>query len=351
MLSSGANAEAQVTLRQHSSRLDLIRIACLVLGVFYHSAQSFVPQTGPWYLLEDRHTHWAFQSFTAVVHAIRMPLFLALAGFLANPSLERKGSRAFLFDRLRRLGLPLVVALPIQWLSEWMVLEAARARGLLSPTSTWAGPFQWAPRHLWFLEYLVLFAVVLIGLKRVPDGVKWVAVACSLGGSVLLGEGNPGISLIPVPHSLLSGFGFFLLGTLLPSVMRPRRFRWLTLPALVIAVLIARNPTGILASPIGSLVLAIMVCLRALNWAREASTARPWLNEAANAAYWVYLVHFPLVLTGQLLVAREHWPAIVKWMAVAVVSVLFASGSFFLGVRRAAWASAVGLTRLPSGSV
>ncbi|MDP1777800.1 MAG: acyltransferase family protein, partial [Brevundimonas sp.] len=51
----------------------------------------------------------------------------------------------------------------------------------------------------------------------------------------------------------------------------------------------------------------------ALRFASGHSAVRRYL---ADSSYWVYIVHLPLVLVGQILVVNETWPWFVKFGAV-----------------------------------
>ena len=86
------------------------------------------------------------------IHNWRMPLFFMLAGFFAALSLYRKGPMAFSWDRLYRIGFPIVL-----W---WVIvapipLLSALRDGTDLPTLD----------HLWFLYYLVLMYAVAVVLR------------------------------------------------------------------------------------------------------------------------------------------------------------------------------------------
>ena len=101
-----------------------------------------------------------------------MSLFFLIAGYFVPASLERKGARAFLLDRLFRLGVPLLVfmfvlhPLLIKILKPELatgsyILWGLRTLDILS----WTGP-------LWFVEALLVFTVAatpfLLRLRRPP---------------------------------------------------------------------------------------------------------------------------------------------------------------------------------------
>jgi len=147
--------------------LDAIRGLALLLGLIIHGSMSF------WIGLEDYGFPISDQSKSLtltygfyVLHMFRMAVFFLIAGFFAHLSLHRKGSRDFLKDRIKRIALPMAVAwLPsmliivptVMWAAsklygrEYMdVLNAAQATAPASPILM----------HFWFLYYLLWFYLI-----------------------------------------------------------------------------------------------------------------------------------------------------------------------------------------------
>ena len=162
------------TDRLHS--LDALRAFALLLGIFFHGAagyvENFPPALWPWH--EPPSTTLGAYFFFS--HIFRMSLFFMLAGFFGRLVVERKGVRAFVKDRSKRILLPLVAGLPIVLLSFGLLgaLGTVLGGGDLA-TLTAAQPdqqgaegrdtFPWA--HLWFLYYLVIFYLAALVLRAV----------------------------------------------------------------------------------------------------------------------------------------------------------------------------------------
>jgi glucans biosynthesis protein C len=138
--------------------LDNIRIFLTALVIVHHSSIAF-GGGGSWAVSDpakDEITSIILTYFTAVNQTYFMSAFFLLAGYFTPRSLEKKGSGPFLVDRLIRLGIPLLVystliinlnifLVQVVWLHE---------------------PYSWAwgyyPGHLWFLQALLLFAVIYV---------------------------------------------------------------------------------------------------------------------------------------------------------------------------------------------
>src|SRR5690242_359102 len=99
--------------------LDAVRGFALIAGIFFHATLSFLP--GPkgaaLWIIMDNHRSYALAVLFHVLHIFRMTTFFFIAGYFAHLTFHRKGQRAFIRDRLKRIGLPLVVGWPILFAS------------------------------------------------------------------------------------------------------------------------------------------------------------------------------------------------------------------------------------------
>jgi glucans biosynthesis protein C len=332
-----------------SAGFDVVRLLCMVLGVAYHLAQSFVPGTGPWYLVEDTQANGLFTSLVSLVHLFRMPVFMCLAGLLAQRSLSQKAWGAFVVARAQRLLVPFAVALPLQWLAEWLVCHWAMRLGLLRADSTWSQPFHFAPRHLWFLEYLFMMSAVLAGLKHLSPAPRLaVAVVSAAVGQLGWGPDNPGESLWLLPHSGFTLFAFFVLGSALAHLQRAW-MQWALLPGMLgaIGVTVFGDRAPFLLRAV-ELVSPWLVAVGAIAWAAHwKANQKAMLSRLADGSYWMYLTHYPLVLVMQVGLAASGVPGVVKWSLMLVLLLAAGMLSFVTAVEARPWASQLGVTRSP----
>ncbi len=96
------------------------------------------------------------------------------------------------------------------------------------------------------------------------------------------------------------------------------------------------SAAALLAGPAQVPVLAIhlLVALAGWTWvyglvglsARHLTRERAWVRYLADASYWAYLLHLPLLLAAEVVVAGLAWPVLVKllftWAVTAVVLLL-----------------------------
>ena len=152
--------------RYHS--LDVLRASALLLGIGLHATMSFLPgfRSVGWPIVDvSESTALAWVYF--VVHIFRMTLFFLIAGFFARLLHSRLGTSGFCKHRLRRIGLPLLVSmLVVMPLAIVPLVVAVRTHGggggayaALRPE----GGIPWG--HLWFLYLLLVLYALLLAVR------------------------------------------------------------------------------------------------------------------------------------------------------------------------------------------
>lgn len=182
--------------RYHS--LDALRAAALLLGIFFHAAESFCPERWSWAIV-DPQAHWIFAAFQHTLHSFRMEVFFLIAGFFAHLVLERRGLRGFIRHRTGRILVPFLAGWAVLyplfiliWIWGRMVMGRPDLLGLpsgfqgLTVFQLWIGHFVtggfmgkgFSLLHLWFLYYLLM----LYGCALV---VGWALTAASPSGRAI----------------------------------------------------------------------------------------------------------------------------------------------------------------------
>lgn len=92
--------------RRHD--LDALRAFAMLLGIALHSALSF---TGfPW-IVQDTHSSVIFGLAVGAIHGFRMQAFMLVSGYFSMMLYRRRGLRALLSQRARRVLAPCLVGL------------------------------------------------------------------------------------------------------------------------------------------------------------------------------------------------------------------------------------------------
>src|SRR5919204_3009487 len=113
--------------------LDVLRALVVVGLVFFHSAVIFGPGDFPVKAAAENRVATVFLAFGATWG---MPLLFVISGMGAWYSLRSRGAAAFARERLRRLGVPLLVGLAtLVPLQVWLGLRRTGQAG------SWAGVY------------------------------------------------------------------------------------------------------------------------------------------------------------------------------------------------------------------
>jgi peptidoglycan/LPS O-acetylase OafA/YrhL len=375
-----AHAATPAPERLHA--LDAVRGYALLLGIVLHAALSFMPRQRFW-IVQDTHTSTTLAVLFFVIHVFRMTTFFLIAGFFAHMSFHRRGALGFVADRLRRIALPLLIGWPIVFMTIAIVATWAGQlpHGGVPPTQrNWPPALPRFPfTHLWFLYVLLEFYAATLLLRA---AVTWldrtgsfraavdrlvalmmrsplapVILAVPLGLCLSLdptwtgwmGVRTPDSSLVTNLQALVGfgtafGFGWVLHRQLdlLPVLQR----RWGLNSTLAIGLIVASLALfGLPPRPIHNdwIHLAGAICYAPAIWTASFaaiglalrflsgySRTRRYL---ADASYWLYIIHLPLVMALQVMLSQLDWPWPVKFATILLVAIPVMLASYQLLVR------------------
>ena len=165
--------------------LDWLRVLVFGLLIFYHAGMFFVPWG--WHIKNNEIITWIKWPML-FLNQWRLPILFVISGMGTYYALSFRNNGQFIWERLKRLGLPLVFGMllivPPQIYIERIAYDQFRGSYidfLLTRTFN-TGPYpegnlSW--HHLWFLPYLLIFSVLLsplfIYLKSRPTKfVNWI---------------------------------------------------------------------------------------------------------------------------------------------------------------------------------
>ena len=322
----------------------------MLLGILLHTALTFVPIG---WVVQDTQQHEGFGFLIAAIHGFRMPLFFVMSGFFTAMLWRKRGLRALLHHRFRRVFLPLLLG----------IVTIVPIMNLLNGLPVYTPTFH----HLWFLWHLCWFVVgfaliVLIG-RRLPSIILphwlvlspvrylWLVPLTMILTAFMSGFGpDTSDGLLPMPHVLLFYAIFFGFGALYFGHDDPDgeigRWWWLVLPSGLLIVF----PLGLTLDPVVlEIPRVIPVFFQALYpWVmtfglmglfmwlfrRESQTMR----YVSDSSYWLYLVHLPLIIVAQYVVRRWQLPPGVKFGLICLSVTAFLLLTYQLLVPTVGWA-------------
>lgn len=370
--------------RLHS--LDSARAFALLLGIVLHATMSFVVGVPA----QDSSQSTTLAVTFYVIHIFRMTVFYVIAGFFAHMVFHRLGARAFIADRAKRILVPMTAG----WLVLAPVTIAVVIWGLSrtypdgppqGADATALAPQGLPLTHLWFLYYLCLFYVLTLtvraGVVAIDGrGVLRARIDALVGGRIArilapaglavptaavlhldaawlvwFGISTPDTGLTPQLPALVAYGTAFALGWILhrqPLVLGVLGQHWhhnlAVAGGLTVACLAIVGPTPQLSALTaidggaamrlvyaGCYALAIWYWTfgligGAVRFCSGASVVRRYL---ADASYWLYLAHLPVVFLLQVLLMDVplHW--VVKFPVIVSITLTVLLASYHYLVR------------------
>ncbi len=372
--------------------LDAVRGGALMLGVLFHACLPFLVGPQLWIVDEAPSSELTVLFYT--LHIFRMSVFFLLAGFFARMLLERRGVGGFIKNRVVRIAAPLAMFWPIVFtvIVAVLIWVSVRAAGGAAPAGepppsplTVAA---WPLTHLWFLYVLLFFyagvlmlrgLVTLIDRKgalraRIVDPVVRViggaaapmflalpvfaALYFAPNWMAWFGIPTPDTGLIPNTTAFICygvAFGFGWLVNRQPAILQVWAKHWLSNLGLgvfcTVACLMMLGTTPVLTPAVQSFDTTLYAGIYALavwGWTlgiigagvklmtRENAAVR----YVADASYWIYIVHIPVLLLLQAAVQPLELTWVAKFPMTVALTFAIAFVSYDLLVRYS-WIGAI----------
>lgn len=340
--------------------LDALRGFALLLGIALHATMSYLPGSQYFWIVADGNPSTTLSVGFFIIHIFRMTLFFLLAGFFARLALDRLGLKAFAHDRWRRIGIPLLMFWPMIFpaIVAVIVWAAWLAHGGKLPEDAPPGPSfmpdDFPLTHLWFLYVLLIFYIAAVisrllvnpidrsgrlrlfldriarfALGRFAPFVLAIPVTIALFANETwmpwFGIPTPDKSIYPNASALVAfgmafGVGWLLRGA--QDLLDAWQRRW---PTNLILALICSGACLVLAGPLPDATLnaqsthdlSYAACYGIASWSwtlaligislRFASNYSRRRRYLADASYWMYLMHLPLLMALQVIASRVDW--------------------------------------------
>jgi glucans biosynthesis protein C len=360
--------------------LDALRGVAMTLGIFLHGSIAYKQgyHYGEW-VFDKQFTSYFFDWIYLWINSFRMQTFFLLAGFFAHILIAKRGLIDFTKNRLKRIGLVLL-------LSYFTILPLTLAPYLLIVEFTGSDKWQQlidfyfrfytfrahsGVMHLWFLQHLLIFYWLFISTLYLINkwDIKLITWRNKMGfrptvynflfiSSVLLGiisqlfkTSLPSIwtgFIIPLPQLLYYLF-FFVLGWMLEEkrglflsfsdsyklfLIVGTMLNFLIL-YLVNSEIVELHSTYFLSGL--KFLFSIQTMLLTVGFIGlfngTVKKSKPFWSYIADSAYWVYLIHMPIVLTTQLLLLNSPVPGLLRFPVVILVAVVISFSSYHFFIR------------------
>lgn len=328
--------------------VDWLRVVAVFAVIALHSAVIF-----SFGQINVRHTQHTLTVDTIVIYLSVwiIPLLFVLAGAATKFSLDRRTSKTYRSERVKRLLVPFVIWLVVPAVVAnvfgWEFLLQLPGNPRLAFTVVGTG-------HLWFIGYLFVFSLIALPLfvfLRTPTGVRiisWLAHMCEKPGVIfLLAVPLMGISPNDNDNDILRIFYlfYFIYGFIIFSDARFGRAidkqAWYALAVGVVLVVITIFMTET-NMHIDSGVDRIFGVFNRWCWViaflglghRFLNRTNRVLDYLTEASYPIYILHYLILALIGYSIAGLAWPVELKYLIILSLAVAATMLAYDLLVKR-----------------
>jgi len=363
--------------KQRLYYIDWLRVLAMLSIFFFHADRFF--DYYDWHVKNGEH------NIISTIHISffsqwMMPLFFVLSGAAIFYSLKFRSSSSFLYERVKRILIPLAIVGYFITSPPQMYLERLthnRFEGsfwefipaYFQGVDMFGGNFPWHAFHLWYLVYLFIFSIVLLPLfrqrKNQKPGIlsslsRWfegpwrimllvipliiINIFIDVNGLGFM-RGTGGWDLFSYLFILVYGYLFFCNEKILETI---KRIRSISLMLAIILSLIGLviefgiKPEISEKTPTLYLILSFIRCFRILFWLiaiigfgeKYLNFKSKFLGYANEAVLPFYILHqFILLLIG-FWVVRWQINTFVKYMVISSLSLITIMGLYDIIIKR-----------------
>jgi hypothetical protein len=341
----------------------------------YHSSRFF---DSDWWHIKNATSSSLADMLKGIFDLWGMPLIFVISGASIYFALRPGGTIRFLRDRVLRLLVPLafgILALgPPQVYLTRLTHGEFQGRFMeflplyFRDWNVWGGNFAWSGVHLWYLEDLLLFTLVLLPLfvalksQRAQRYTMLLGRMSSTSGMIFLwalplaivlivsdplGVLGPGLSedmsrIVVYPIFLVYGFLVFSDGETQLAIIRQRRISLalaacLTLAVGIVADALEQQPSlihFILGMAMASLLIWSSILTILGYGMRHLTTPNGLLSYANEAVLPFYVLHQPVILAIGFFITPLTLPILAKYLTIAPLAFGITLGLYDFGVRR-----------------
>ncbi len=364
------------TVESRLHYFDNLRALAMMAGVIFHASLAYSLKLHGLWLTGDRQQSEWFDIFAWFFHIFRMPLFFIIAGFFVALLINKRGMKGMLWNRTKRVLFPFLIFFPIVAVAiladiihvlsfvqhKSPVLELI-AQAMATPGTPPPPP---STMHLWFLYNLMMFCVVAWALSYLSW--EWVTHLYQKMKALFLLCFFPAL-LIPAlffggapylaPDSFfpqLWSFGFFGLFFGLGIFIFSQKNSidelnpyWviLLLMSILFYVVFYRTLPTVFSFPAAEIAFSLklfqvtleayiavwmsVVCL--VIGKKYLNVHNRYMRFFSESSYWIYLIHFPLIVSVQYRLMDKDWSLLAKFGATLAITFGVGALSYVLLVR------------------
>lgn len=334
--------------------IDSGRALASFAGIIYHVALIFC---STWIIsASEQNQIYELKAYTQYINLFRMPLFLFISGYFSMSVLSRKGTKKFLDNRVKRIGIPLVSTMILlntlqSYVSNYLLYGKHTFDGWISQLLPWSSNFSLS--HGWYLYYILVFSLVLLLIDYKKIITSRIQKLCNYNVYIVdaffiiltIGISCVGLivyKIVPTSHELIDIIDmamylpYFLIGyvcyvckdlleRLITNIDKKRAFYFCIMIVVSTAVLLLmpdsfKYPKFFinLVCRYYSLFIVIYLLKRFLNKENKV------INYMSNSSYGVYILHQPVIIVVGCIYVKyfNDVPKYVGFLSVLCASII-----------------------------
>jgi len=326
--------------------LDALRVLVTFLGIVLHAGVAYMVHPPAYWITADSVRNISFDLLAFILHSFRNEVYFIIAGFCAN-LLFHKGLRYFIQSRIRYIVIPFVIFCPVM--------------GMIIPMAAGYAPFSFIelqPYHLWSLYYLfIYYIVVVLGVKLSKklniDTTKinnyfvnivqskyriWVLALFVLPPLAFMRTPIVDIAIGPPFAPIIIYYAFFFcfgwllyLNQALFTVFSQHRIKFLVL-AIILSIMLANSLAGenVFANGVHNPSLLFRYFCAVMTWLfifsifgimqEKFQQPSKRMRYLADATYWIYIAHLPLIVLQQHILNQVSLPIPIKFVLIVIAT-------------------------------
>lgn len=366
---------------------DTLRGLAAIMVVMLHAGIPYMVRPLPHLVWPARDIHPSL-TVDAIVWGLEcflMPLFFVMGGFFSQGVLSSRGEQGFIESRNKRLlstqmaaGFTILPVCLLIWTLGWM------GDGLIVPGQVIRRGYPselnqdlWGVSHLWFMQNIYIYCLVLCGISLLRKRRRrWKPVRSERNQRLICGVDKclcsvfkpliPAIpaamilywdprivvgfyqSFLPIISKLAYYSIYFFIGAWLyrhrSQLHLHSRFGWsyLVLSGVLFAYMLPmihqhiETPYSGQELAVFSGVLSLFACTTTFGLLAvflNPSLNNPATRYLAEASFWIYLIHLPLVVLTQIAIVELPVPTEAKYSIVVVMAMGLSLSTYQVFVR------------------
>jgi fucose 4-O-acetylase-like acetyltransferase len=355
--------------------LDALRAIMMLLGIVLHAGITYASADyANFWPLKNPENSIGFDIIVAVIHFFRMPVFFVVSGYFGALLFYKKGSQQMLKNRMKRIFLPLIAGVLIVYPLAFFAFTFTKSAfsGVGSPLAiAWeqmiAGNFlPFNVLHLWFLYFLIFYSIggwiiaIIFNQNTAFTafankvfsyvlGRCWLRLICLTVlfflcqfwiGEPYLTTNNKWSIDVPI---FMTYFLFFETGWVIFKTNSLDKLKVYPIAQLVFATILFflfilipwPDTTGwlyvreLISALFGSMFIFGFIAFF-MTYFNDYS---PHLSYIMEAAYWVYIIHLPIVAFMPGLISGLAIPVFLKFLISISVTTVISVMSYHYAVR------------------